>query len=344
MPGGQVIKLVGLIVVAVSIFYVGDRIAENFQDLLATELYLWLIPVLVVEAIAYAVILTFVSGAWWILLTTISNETIGWVVVFGVYGRSQIAKYLPTNLFHFAGRQVLGQSIGCPQIDIAGASILETGMMVMVALVAGIVFLPVRAVTGILESVETLHWVLVFGFLAVAGGGLLLARYIPWARRWLKSIPPRLFGQKKRLLAVFALYSCFFILTGLILWSLLGANGVYSELGTVPITIGAFALAWVLGFILPGAPGGLGVREAVLVVLLSPFFGETQALAAGLCLRIVTLLGDVAHYLAALAVSRIYGNTGVNNSTDNLLEQVSGNTSSGNKKRGVMWRLTKGKL
>ncbi|TVQ54167.1 MAG: UPF0104 family protein, partial [Spirulina sp. DLM2.Bin59] len=40
----------------------------------------------------------------------------------------------------------------------------------------------------------------------------------------------------------------------------------------IPQVISAFAVAWVLGLVLPGAPGGLGVFESVAVGLLSPQF------------------------------------------------------------------------
>ena len=59
-----------------------------------------------------------------------------------VYGRSQIAKYLPGNCFHFVGRQVLGRALGHSQSALALASLLETALLV--ALAAGLAA-PARA-------------------------------------------------------------------------------------------------------------------------------------------------------------------------------------------------------
>ena len=58
----------------------------------------------------------------------------------------------------------------------------------------------------------------------------------------------------------------------------------------VPMAIGAFALSWVAGFLVPGAPAGLGVREGVLVALLSP--SVDRALPIVLGFRLATTLGD----------------------------------------------------
>ncbi len=62
-------------------------------------------------------------------------------------------------------------------------------------------------------------------------------------------------------------------------------------LTTLPLAVGAFALSWVAGFLLPGAPAGLGVREAVLVALLSP--SVDRALPIVLGFRLATTLGDL---------------------------------------------------
>ena len=67
---------------------------------------------------------------------------------------------------------------------------------------------------------------------------------------------------------------------------------------------GIFALAWVAGFLTPGAPGGLGVREAILVAALDPIYGGAPALAVTVCLRLVTTAGDGTGFLAGLVAQR----------------------------------------
>ena len=40
----------------------------------------------------------------------------------------------------------------------------------------------------------------------------------------------------------------------------------------LPLIIGAFSFAWLLGLVIPGAPGGLGVFETTAIALLQNFF------------------------------------------------------------------------
>ena len=67
------------------------------------------------------------------------------------------------------------------------------------------------------------------------------------------------------------------------------------------LPLGFFSLAWLVGYVVIGAPGGLGVREAAYVALLQPFVGDIGTLAAiALTLRLVTVMGDAL--FSALAI------------------------------------------
>jgi hypothetical protein len=47
------------------------------------------------------------------------------------------------------------------------------------------------------------------------------------------------------------------------------AGGVVDNWATGFIVMGSYVIAWLAGFVTPGAPAGIGVREAVLVILLA---------------------------------------------------------------------------
>jgi hypothetical protein len=87
-------------------------------------------------------------------------------------------------------------------------------------------------------------------------------------------------------------------------WLLLG----YSQLATVralaplsksqfaslaPVVTASVALATVAGFVVAVMPGGLGVREGVLMYALAPTFGDDVAVIAALALRLVWVAAEV---------------------------------------------------
>lgn len=115
------------------------------------------------------------------------------------------------------------------------------------------------------------------------------------------------------------LMTLLWILFGVSLWAAIHGIGVATGefFSTMPRFVSATALAIVLGFAVPISPGGLGVREAVLTVLLIPYFelildmpengsvnlrADTLALVVSLEQRIVSIVAELS--MAALFLLR----------------------------------------
>jgi uncharacterized membrane protein YbhN (UPF0104 family) len=72
------------------------------------------------------------------------------------------------------------------------------------------------------------------------------------------------------------------------------------------IGISLFAAGWIAGFLTPGAPAGLGVRDAILLAGLTPLYGGREAVGITLVLRLVTTVGDgIGFLLATLARGQV---------------------------------------
>jgi hypothetical protein len=84
------------------------------------------------------------------------------------------------------------------------------------------------------------------------------------------------------------LYGSFFLISGALALSL-HTRASQSD-GVLLSMIPGYALAWLCGFVIPGASAGLGVREAVIVLL---FGDDPAALFTAMGMRVVTTLGDV---------------------------------------------------
>jgi hypothetical protein len=57
--------------------------------------------------------------------------------------------------------------------------------------------------------------------------------------------------------------------------------------------ISSFSLAWIIGLIVPAAPGGLGVFESVMIFSLGLYLPEVPLLASLLCYRLVSTISDI---------------------------------------------------
>jgi glycosyltransferase 2 family protein len=58
--------------------------------------------------------------------------------------------------------------------------------------------------------------------------------------------------------------------------------------------LGAYSFAWLLGFVVPLLPGGLGLRDATLVAFLTTTMGVGAATAIAIALRLANTLGEFA--------------------------------------------------
>lgn len=66
--------------------------------------------------------------------------------------------------------------------------------------------------------------------------------------------------------------------------------------------VSAYIISWVLGFVVPGAPGGIGVREFVLTLLLGKTVGAELILTLSIMHRLTTIIGDFMAYLILLLI------------------------------------------
>ncbi|SEJ06156.1 lysylphosphatidylglycerol synthase domain-containing protein [Frateuria terrea] len=234
-----------------------------------------------------------------------------------VMATTQFGKYLPGNVAQHIGRIALARSAGVS----LSAALFSVAYEMLLMLVASahigaltLLWAPPRAFShwGIIDYRVPLLIVITL----VAIVGLLLApRVASWLARYRASrrgdhdyVPPRLHLGAGTALACYVVYAANFCLIGSGLWFL--AHALLSYADTTPSAIfltGAFASSWIFGFIIPGAPAGLGVREAILSAWLSGSLPPAQIVLLVIALRIATTLGDLFNFVwgsIAIASSR----------------------------------------
>jgi hypothetical protein len=100
------------------------------------------------------------------------------------------------------------------------------------------------------------------------------------------------------------LYAAMWPFVGIAFWLTAHAL-VHTTWHEVPMYTGAFAVAWLAGLAAIYAPGGIGVREAVLVALLRGKLGSADALLVAITSRAVFTLTDlIGAGVASLTLSR----------------------------------------
>lgn len=242
----------------------------------------------VVSGIAlYATLSVLLGIAWWWLLGGYETRPAP-VTAYAIWARTQIAKYLPGNVFHLATRYVSAREAGVSHQGLAASMVFETaGVVTGAALVAVFAAVATHSSVGGPVSMWALAGVICATALLwpVVDRGLRGFSPTSRAMRGLPVLSPGTTAQL--LIPALVLYVLFLSGTGGILYGLAGGGSSPARM------IGAYATAWLAGTVVPGTPGGLGVREVVLVLQLAPLMGSAGATTLALALRVVTLAGDV---------------------------------------------------
>lgn len=264
----------------------------------------WGRPVLLASALAlllYVSTYAVAAGVWQRCLAALGTQ-FGYRRAAIVLAISQFGKYLPGNIGHHVGRLALARGAGIP-LDAAVASILLETMLVVLAGAA--CSLPaVELLLRVVEERLPSHGGQLGALLPLAiCAALVLGGGFGWF--WLRRLgtrPPRLAKSGRSLAFAWAGLCVSFALGGTALYVLCAA--LSTATGSWMDVAGVYSAAWLLGFLVPGSPAGLGIRELVLLLGLSPIYGTSSATMAAALLRLVTVAGDGLVLLSATAVRR----------------------------------------
>jgi hypothetical protein len=284
-------RLIGWTAVAVSLGFIGLQLWQHAPWPLASAHLETLAAAVVGGALLYGVAGFLLSSAWYQLLGA-GGSTASLRSHHAVYGQTQIAKYLPGNVFHLVGRQVMGRRLGYGQGRLALASLLEAVLLMLIAAGLG---LPI----AFQWLPQGPFWILGFAAPVLA---LIAAR---WAGRHdlalrdlAKEAGHRHSLAIPHLLRAATLYALFFLVVATIFWvlALSVADSGQPSIG-LAASVSVVALAWLVGFATPGSSAGIGVREAVLIAVLEGSLGAPASGLVALALRLVTIAGDVVFFI-----------------------------------------------
>jgi uncharacterized membrane protein YbhN (UPF0104 family) len=233
---------------------------------------------------------------WRVLL-----KGLGSPLSFGAAARvlfvGQLGKYLPGSVWPVLAQMEMASAYGVPRSRSASAGLINMGVSLLSAMLAALVTLPF---TG--GSTDYLWFIaatpLLLACLHPKVLNYLLGRLFKLARR-----PPLEQPLTGRVIAVSVAWSFLsWLLYGVALWVLAIRVGIPAGVG-YPLSVGAFALGFALGFVVILAPAGAGVREVVLIAILSHPVGVTALTAGAVAIvwRAVTILADLI--VAGLALA-----------------------------------------
>ncbi|MDJ0666296.1 MAG: lysylphosphatidylglycerol synthase domain-containing protein [Desulfobacterales bacterium] len=298
-------KTIGYLITAFALAYVAMKLHGQWQRISQQDLPLPIIAIITPGVAVYTLSFILIGIAWHHMLARLSPGT-PFQISYWVFARSYIGKYLPGNFFHYAGRQLLGRMCHLPHDLLMATSTCEIFFQILTS--AAIAF-----VGSVVLPIETEYRL---GFIIALAVLLLCSILILYSRPVLKLFSDR--SPRLRYLARFAqignikflafpvlTYSLHMVGVGLLIGFIASrlATDDFRLADVVHYTV-IYTISWTLGFVTPGSPGGIGVREALLTAQMSPLVGASNAVLIALCLRLAAIMGDIALFLTSFLVAR----------------------------------------
>jgi len=210
-----------------------------------------------------------------------------------VYSFSQLGKYVPGSIWPVLAQMELGRAYGVPRARAATAFLLSVMVAVTTAVACG----------GLL-ALSTPGWgrcaVLLPLVLVVLHPRLLRPMTALVARLMRRAgavEPPTLRGVLISAGWAAAMWVSFGSASAIL------AHGLGASV-SLPLMIGAVALAWAAGLVIVFVPAGAGVRESVLVILLAGDMGTARAVTLALLSRLAMTGADGLWALMALVARK----------------------------------------
>jgi len=295
------LKWIGRALVLLSLIFVSKKFWQYKTEVtqLNDSNTLWLFVLLFF--LLYG-LLKFIHALGWFYLLHIGkkqNKPIQLIEAVIVFGKTHIAKYIPGNIFHYTGRHIFARGYNLSDSYLIKTTFVEITIVISIAILFSLF-----SINGIIEGLPYYLPFLNKSMILIVISGMIFILFIIiyfWIDKIVGYLRELNFIQ---FFKTYLLYLLFFSINIVFFFSVIYVVDPELMLNRYDIfkIIGGYSAAWVIGFLVPGAPGGIGVREAVLITLLGPVLQESTLVIVTVLFRIVTLAGDFVHFLLTILI------------------------------------------
>ncbi len=279
------------------LLYNARNIPTQIQDLHIEYQFL-------VFAILFAVLSTFLGAlAWWLLLLGFGEKVDG-LQSARIHLISNLAKYIPGFIWKYAGKFFLTIKMGVPINTTAVAMILEITLLILIGFGIAVTLLPVS---------DLLHQVYIpinESYTPYFGVSIILIIIT------LPIVLKIILRRNNRSLQTFRFYPRYLIASTLSIiagWLLIASSfwliGIaFSQSSFDDFAAFTFILAvsFIIGLLVIFVPGGMGIREGTMVLLLNAFLAPGVSVLIATTSRVIFVFSEIFATIIFLLVARLF--------------------------------------
>ena len=299
----KALKIIGNIVMIAALAFVVKKLLDmdiSFSQLSEGRVVCALVLCFVIQT----VIIICSCYPWLVFTRSLSGRKIPFSAAMPVYTQSNLYKYLPGNVFQYVGRNQLAADMEISHVDVACATVLDVLFCVFWTAVISVIMLGGRIAELLSKYGRNLLIVGLVGIVLVTV--LILAVRMKFRDKFKAYISrySKAFAKENRPMLLRGVF--YYLLQNAVSAAMyMGCLALIvpqADTGELTALTGAFLFAWIIGFVTPGAPGGIGIREGVMLFVCGDSFADRIVLFV-LVMRIGSVFADVA----AFVIGKIYG-------------------------------------
>tara|TARA_Y100001936_G_C15982391_1_gene617489 strand:- start:117 stop:1091 length:975 start_codon:yes stop_codon:yes gene_type:complete len=289
----QITQILGWVISAVALYFVYHYVVQIDLEAAKAKLNIYWIPFLLVFIAIYVCLMSFLANGWRYVLELLHGSPLPKWRFIGIYTKTQIYKYIPSNLMHVIARIYFATKLGPSKRNVVQSYFLEIVFMVLIGLliVGTCTYAGVFSVSDeLIVKIKEFSGGKLKGFsLGILGfGAIAIGFYLYKAFRNFDTSfsSQNLLKIGKLILLLLGFFAGMGLVEYIVFANLLGMDVGYFYI------LALFTITWLGMFVIPGAPGGIGIREFIVITLLAPIYGPDDPTIGILVFRVVTVVGD----------------------------------------------------
>jgi uncharacterized membrane protein YbhN (UPF0104 family) len=294
------IRFAQVVVVALIFYFLIKGLVSNWSQVKDFD-WKFNYPLLILSFLLQIMALCWLVQIWrWILRH--SGSTISYPGLFKIWFFANLGRYLPGKVWQFLGMVYMLEKRGVPKSNSVSTALLAQSLSVISGLLIAFVFLGTDLYSQFLAKKPGLVLIMaVFGLfiVTVVCYPKLLGEIINFGLGIFKREKISLDITSKDVIIYILTYSVSWLLFGLAFLVFIKAMA-QASFDMYPGITGAFAFAFNIGFLALFVPGGIGVREGILVLLLSSVFPVPIATLISLVARLWVTVAELLCFLIAI--------------------------------------------
>lgn len=304
----QIFTLIKIIIVSLCIYFFYELLCENINE----------IPALNTSKPLYLIFLTslftlnslLLSFSWHMILNGYGIKS-SYIKSSVFYHLTQFGKYFPGNFGHYISRAYYSNKINTSVFEIINFIYLESYWLLCAAILSSYFIDLTLVFNG--DYLSFLNYFSVKFVLFI----ISICLFIYLNRKTIQFLSKinllslnKIFNKNLSLLNHFIIltsYILYFAVSSLLLMLFVNEALNYSDFSYYNF-LGIVSLSWIIGFIIPGAPAGLGVREYSLVLMLSLIMPISISISCSILFRLFSLFSDALLFCSAFALNKFLKN------------------------------------